>query len=85
MVLKGPMGGLCPLKASFLHVFGQGSHNGTKVFDELVIERGQSMEALHFRDGGMSWPTFDGLNFGLINSDSLVRDNIAKKDNLKNE
>jgi len=45
---KGPLGGICPLKASFFHAFGQWSHDGAKVFDESAVEGGQPMEASNF-------------------------------------
>jgi len=69
---KGLLGSLCPLKASYLHAFDQGSHNGAKVYDESTVERGQPMEASHFHDGGGSRPTLDGLNFRSINLNSLI-------------
>jgi len=36
--LKGPLGGLCPFETCILHALDQVSHNGAKVFDELVVE-----------------------------------------------
>ena len=85
MVTKAFLGSPCPLKASFLHAFGQGSLDEPKVFDELVVERGQPMKASHFRDGGGSRPTLDSLNFRFINWNSLSRHDIVKKDNLRSE
>jgi len=59
--------------------------NRAKVFDEPMVERGQTVEASYFHDGGESMPTLDSLNFRFINTDSLSGHNIAKKDNLRNE
>jgi len=80
------LGGLfVRLKLLFLHAFDEGSYNGAKVFNESVIERGQSMEASYFHDGGGSKPTLDSLNFRFNNLNSLTGHNIVEKDNLRSE
>jgi len=56
------LGGLCPLKTTFFHALGQGSYNGAKILDEVVLERGQPMKAMNFRDGSLDGPTLNSFN-----------------------
>jgi len=61
---------------------GQGSHDRTKVFNELSIKRCQVMEAHHFCGRGRHRPTLDGFNFGLTHLYALSQNKRARKDNL---
>jgi len=43
------------------------------------------MKATDPRDNSWGRPTFDSFNLGVINLDSLFRDNITNKDNLSSK
>jgi len=53
------------------------SHNRAKIFDEPMIEGGKLMKAMDLCDNSWDEPILDSFNLGLINLNSISRDNIT--------